>query len=229
MLEEQKNKIILGKYKIREGILNLISIKDKDTLKLYKQFLNKNLKTLKRIDATSTRAAIEMKINKKASYPAFDWQVELVSLNNIFALMLGVIDARIDDYQRDLEFQKHFNDREEIQEIEFKLLELCECRMKVVQDFETIFKKDDMTVIKETIQHNPSYKNFDNLFKDMKENHYNLSIQGQLISSYMLGYNNSLYIQPQDIMPYYNQIISEYKLNKARNSRDYQKVKSLEK
>ena len=40
----------------------------------------------------------------------------------------------------------------------------------------------------------------------------------------MVGYNNSLYIKPQDIIPYYNRIISEYKLHKVKNSCDYQKV-----
>jgi len=141
--------------------------------------------------------------------------------------MLGIIDARIDNCQRDLEFQKHFNHAEKIQSIELKQLELCECRMKVVQDFETLFKRDDMEIIKETIKCNPSYQNFNNLFEDMKKNSYNMVIQGQLISAYMFGYNNSLYIYPQDIMPYYNQIISEYKIDKTKNNYNYQKVNSL--
>lgn len=226
MLEKQINKLILGKYKLKEGTLKLFNLKKTNTLKLYKDFFDSNLKTLKRIDATSTRAAIEMEINKKSKMPAFDWQSKIVSLNNIFAMMLGIIDARNDQCERDLEFQKAFNDIKEIHDIELKQLELRDYRNKVIQDFEILFKRDDMNFIKQTIKCNPSYQNFDNLFENMKKNHYNLSIQGQLISAYMFGYNNSLYIQPQDIMPYYNQIISEYNLDKEKNSCNYKKVKN---
>jgi len=34
----EKSKIILGRYKFREGMLNLLSFKEKSTLKLYKNF-----------------------------------------------------------------------------------------------------------------------------------------------------------------------------------------------
>lgn len=229
MFEKVKNKLILNKLKVKEGTLNILSFKGPRELKLYKQFLTKNLKTLKKIDLTSTRAAIQLKLNKKASYPAFDWQKKLVSLNNIFFMMIGIIDARNDQYERDLAFQRKFNEIKEIQDIELKQKNLIDYRLKVSQDYQNFCKRDDMKVIKETMKCNPSYKNFNNLFEDMKENSYSLVIQGQLISAYMFGYNNSLYIQPQDIMPYYEQIISDYSLDKAKNNCDYQKINILTK
>ena len=227
MLEKEKNKFILGKYKLKEGMLNLLSSKKTTALKLYKNFLDDNLKNLKRIDATSTRSSIEFKLNKNTSYPAFNWQEELVSLNNIFAMMLGIIDARNDQHERSLEFQRSFNETEEIHNIESKQKELNEIRIGILKDYESVFVRKDMEVIKETMKCNPSYLNFNNLFKDMNKNSYSLVIQGQLISSYMLGYNNSLYIHPQDIISYYDQIISNYKLDKTKNDYNKQKVNSL--
>ena len=63
----------------------------------------------------------------------------------------------------------------------------------------------------------------------MQKNHYQLSIQGQFISAYMFGYNNSLSILPDEIAPYYDKILSEYNLNKAKQNYNYKKVKCLTK
>lgn len=229
MFENEKNKLILGKYKFKEDFLNLIYFKNTKPLKLYRQFLNNNLNILKRIDTTSTRAKINLKLGEKALIPAFNWQEKIVSINNIFAMMLGIIDARNDQYERDLEYQRFFNEKEEIQDIETNQKSLSESRSKILKDYASVFERDDMEIIKETMMCNPSYKNFDNLFKHMKKNSYSLVIQGQLISAYMLGYNNSLYISLEDIMPYYDQTISEYRLNKSKNNYNYQKVKKSEK
>lgn len=229
MLEKEKNKAILRKYKIKEGMLNIFFSKKTKNLKLYKEFLDNNLKTLKKINTTFTRSCIELKLNKKTVYPAFEWQKEIVSLNNIFAMMLGIIDARYDHYKRDFEFQKTFNDVEEMRDITLKQKKLSEYRSEIIQDYQTLFKREDMQIIKETIMYNPSYKNFDNLFKDMQENSYSLAIQGQLISAYMFGYNNSLFIRPEDIIPYYNKIIGEYKLDVSKNNYNCQKVNNYKK
>lgn len=227
MLEKEKNKLILSKYKLKEGILNVFSAKSPKHLKLYKDFLDENLKTLKRINTTDTRKNIEMKLYNQSSIPAFDWQLKLVSLNNIFAMMLGIIDARNDYYKRCKDFYQTFDDIKEIQNIEVEENKLIEYRNKITNDYQLFLERDDMTVIKETIVYNPSYEKFDILFKDMKKNSYNLVIQGQLISAYMFGYNKSLCIFPQDIIPYYNKIISAYKLDKAKNNFDYQKMKKI--
>jgi len=185
-------------------------------LKLYKKFLHSNFKNLKKIRVRSTRSEIKISINEKTSYLAFDWQEEIISLNNIYAMILGIIDGRNDEYERNLIFENNFNNIKEIERIKFKQLELSKVRTKITQDYGSISEINHLEVIKETINCTPSYINFDNLFKDMKENSYNLVIQGHLISAYMFGYNNSLYILPQDIIPYYNQIISEYKLSEAK-------------
>lgn len=227
MLNNGKNKVILGKYKLKEGMLNLVTSKNESKLKLYKDFYSENISTLKRINATSTRANIEMKLNKKTFYPVFDWQIELVSLNNIFALTLGIIDARNDEYERNIEFIENFTNKEGIEEIKLKQEKLKEYRKMVLKDFESLFKRDDMEIIKETFNCNPSYKNFDNLFEDMKKNTYNLSIQGNLISAYMLGYNNSLYIYPEEILPHYTETINTYRLETAKNKCDCLKIKGI--
>lgn len=225
----EKSKLVLKKCKLKEGLLKIIFSKKNRKLKLYKDFLNGNLNNLKRINATSTRAVMEIKLKKETSIPAFDWQEKIVSLNNIFVMMLGIIDARNDDYKRILEFKRRFNNKEDIEHIELKQKKISEYRVKILKDYNCICEKNDIEVIKETMMCNPSYKNFDNLFRDMQTNSYNLVIQGQLISAYMFGYNNSLYIYLNDIISYYNQIINEYKLDEAKNSCNYQKVNRKDK
>lgn len=227
MLKNSKNKIIVSNLKFKEGILNLFSSKEKSTLKLYKDFLNCNLKKLKRVDLTFTRSFVELELMKKTTIPAFDWQVQIVSLNNIFAMMLGIIDSRYDNNNRDLKFQKNFNNTEEINCIETKQNKLCELRNKIIKEYKQLFKREDMEVIKDTINCRPSYKNFENIFKDIQENNYSLSIQGQFISAYMFGYNNSLYINPDEIIPYYDKIMSEYKFFKEKNNYKIKKIKYL--
>lgn len=185
MLEKPRNKLILGRYKLKEGILNLFVSEKRENLKIYKDFLNKNLKILKRINTTSTRVNIEINLNKKTSFPAFDWQEEIVSLNNIFAMMLGIIDARKASYEKELGVYETFNEINEIRKIDLEQKKLSESRVKIIQDYESICEEKDMQIIKQAIKCVPSYKNFDKLFEDMKENSYNLVIQGQLISAYM--------------------------------------------
>ena len=197
MLEKEINNVISEEYKIDQGILKLLTTKKSNKFKLYKNFLDINLKTLKRIN----------------KLPTADWQLELLPLNNIFAVVLGVIDARNDECERNLE---NFTNVQEMEDIGIKQFELQECRFMVVKDYESIFLSDDIKTIKDTIKSNPSYNNFNNLFEDIKRNNNDLSIQGELISAYMFGYNNFLNVSLEDVMTYYNKIISEYKLEKSK-------------
>lgn len=226
MLESQKSKIILGNYKIKEGLLNLISDKSNKPLKLYKKFLNDNFKILKRIKTTTARSKIEFDIEKRTSNSAFDWQQEIVAVNNIFAMMVGIIDARILDNDLRIDFLRKFKDAKDIEQIQSDQSKLYEYRNKIIQDYNDICERKDNEVIMETLEAAPSHMNFNNLFEDMKENHYQLSIQGQFISAYMFGFNKSLYIFPEEIVPYYNEIISKYKLEDINNNHSCQKVKN---
>ena len=99
--------------------------------------------------------------------------------------------------------------------------------MALLKEYKQLFKREDMEVIKDTINCRPLYKNFENIFKDIQENNYSLSIQGQFISAYMFGYNNSLYINPDEIIPYYDKIMSEYKFFKEKNNYKIKKIKYL--
>lgn len=228
MLEKERAKLILGQYKFKEGIKKLFSSREPKSLKVYKAFLNSNLKKLKRINHTATRAKISLEVNKKSTSPD-EWQVERVSLNNIFAMMLGIIDARNEDYQRTKAFLGSSNSDDYAEDLRIAQPELSKYRIKIKEDYRALPANYKDRAIEETINCNPSHNNFDKLFDDMQKNHYQLSIQGQFISAYMFGYNNSLSILPDEIAPYYDKILSEYNLNKAKQNYNYKKVKCLTK
>lgn len=230
MFEDKRVKLRLNSLRIKEKILNNKTNKKGSRLRLYKDYLYKNLKTLERIDCSSTRNKVEFELEHYTTQRPFDWQLEIVSFNNIFGIMLGMIDARNDEYGRDFEFFKDFNIEGRIESITKDQKELYEYRKLIIEHYLNIVPKnviEKFPIILETVKTNPSYENFSNLYNNMREKNYQLSIQGEFISAYMEGYNNSLYVLPEEIIGYYKKLLLEYKNIKEQNKKQVEKIKNL--
>lgn len=202
---------------------------NKRVLKLYKTYLGENLKELKRVECTETKSKIKSELGIKTTSPVFDSEQRLVSIYDIIATMLGIIDARNSEYKRQIEFYRNLIDDEEISETVKKQSELEEYREMILNDYFDILPKgvDDFPVINETFITSPSYKYFNKLFKHIEKNDYKLSIQENVVDAYMLGYKHSLCIYPDQILPYYRKVIAKYKAVKEKNNFNIQKVKYL--
>ena len=77
---------------------------DQDILKL----MRKAVRTLKKADLIETRSKLEYDKYKTTSYPAFLWQEKYVASFYFFATMLGYIDKKIDEKQKNIEFNESF-------------------------------------------------------------------------------------------------------------------------
>ena len=176
-----------------------------------------------------TKSKIKFELEIKTIYPVFDWKQRLVSIYDIIATMLGIIDARNSEYKRQIEFYHNLIDDEEISEIVKKQSELEEYREMILNDYFDILPKnaDNFPEINETFRTSPSYKYFDKLFKYLEMNDYKLLIQEDVVDAYMLGYKHLLCIYPDQILPYYRKVIAEYKTVKEKNNLNIQKVKYL--
>lgn len=228
MLEREKSKSILNLYKIKEE-LSKVTKKDNNVLNGVSKSLKSAFNDLENCILIETRANIEFILNNKTSYNAFLWQERLVATYQVFATMLGVIDARYDYIERSIKFHSEFtNTKEEIQEEKDKQEQLLVHRDKVLTDYLSVTSSDELNIVKEVLKEHPSYKAFNKLFEDMKENTYNFSLQGEVISSYMNGYNKSLHFYVEEIMKIYETLFSEFNKKIQKHNDNSENLKTLQ-
>ena len=168
---------------------------DQDILKL----MRKAVRTLKKADLIETRSKLEYDKYKTTSYPAFLWQEKYVASFYFFATMLGYIDKKIDEKQKNIEFNESFlfadtekdhPHKDGIAESNCKIQEYSLVREEVLDGYKSIIDKKDShsDVILKTLEAFPSYNKFDSLYKDHKECGTQLYLNQQLINAYNLGY-----------------------------------------
>ena len=164
------------------------------------EIIGKAQSCLKQIDTIKTRSKIEMDKYGNTTTPGFLWQDEYVQKFYFFAVMLGFIDARIDDYKREIDFysgflfaDEHNKEKFHQQEVD-KYKELLSKslldREEVLNDYNSVFEGDSSfeSRFKEVLSTCPSYRKFSKLYEDASKELTQLSIQHQLVSAYNIGY-----------------------------------------
>ena len=210
MFEKLKSDLILRKIKLEEKKLenNCNKINELDELK---NLIDSSINELIRILYSEARQSIEFTKYKKSSMCAEDWQLMIVAYNNIFAIILGVIDARINDYYREINYLKKFNKKDNIDTYDKLILELREKRYKVLELYKQIPIDNNPDIILNVLEKEQSYLFFNLMSDSIVKNECSHNFFGELIISYMKGYNNSLYFDEDKIIDYFNDKLKLYK------------------
>ena len=226
----KRSKAILMLYQIKEKLIKNPTMSVLEDMSLY---LEDNFKSLEACYMISTRASIEIILNHRTSYPAFLNQDKLVYIYHIFMTMLGIIDGRYDDYNRDVDYANKRGDVNSIQNIEKRKNQLEVYRRDILYNYIQLTEYSELNNLQKNFFENinmdviPFYKNFNNLCENMQSNHYQLSLQGEIISSYMNGYNKSLYFLPNEIMKVYESLFSKFNNKMIKHKKHEDMVKKL--
>lgn len=157
--------------------------------------IKKASEELKQIDAILTRSQIELHRYGHNTIPAMLWQSEIVAKFYFFVAMLGFIDARIDDANREISFLSNFfgkdDEKKEYQNLISKFLL---DRKQIVDNYYSLEvdapSRSFENVLNQLLNQYPSYSKFTELYNDASKHLYALLPQPQLVSAYNIGYIN---------------------------------------
>lgn len=211
MNDINKAKILYLKYKIKEN--NEYNGNGTDALEEVSKYIKSGFDNLKAINTVETRSQIEYNIYKKTKYPAALWLSKQKYIYQIYATIIGVLDARYDDYNRMLNFEEEqiFKNEDEINNYKENIKLILNKRNKIVNDYYDIISSDELDIIKETIEEVPFHKQFVKLSDDMTTHYYSGNLQGEFMFSYLLGYNKSLFFYENELIEIYDDLINDYK------------------
>lgn len=211
MNDINKAKILYLKYKIKES--QEYNGNGTDALEEVSKYIKSGFDNLKAINTVETRSQIEYNIYKKAEYPGGLWLSKQKYIYQIYATIIGVLDARYDSYNRMLNFEEEsiFKNEDEINNYKENIKLILNKRNKIVNDYYDIISSDELDIIKETIEEVPFHKQFVKLSDDMTTNYYSGNLQGEFMFSYLLGYNKSLFFYENELIEIYDDLINDYK------------------
>lgn len=211
MNDINKAKILYLKYKIKES--NEYNGNGTDALEEVSKYIKSGFDNLKAINTVETRSQIEYNIYKKTEYPGFLWLSKQKYIYQIYATIIGVLDARYDSYNRMLNFEEEriFKNEDEINNYKENIKLILNKRNKIVNDYYDIISSDELDIIKETIKEVPFHKQFVKLSDDMTTHYYSGNLQGEFMFSYLLGYNKSLFFYENELIEIYDDLINDYK------------------
>ena len=217
-----KNKVTLTWYKIKDGILN---IRKKDTtLKLYKKIMYENLKDLKKMEISKTRSDIELIVNRTSFLEPYNENLYNIYLNNIFAVTLGIIDAKIYDCNNKIENRNKWDF--DLSLLMIRKQDLLNYKKTVIKDIEQ-FVSDDNKDLKKILTSLCSYAGIEDLYEYMRTNKSKFNIYGELLNAYIYGYSKPLVENKEAMFLYYKKVISDYSKSRDKNGCRVQKVKYL--
>ena len=211
MNDINKAKILYLKYKIKEN--NEYNGNGTDALEEVSKYIKSGFDNLKAINTVETRSQIEYNIYKKNEYHGALWLSKQKYIYQIYATIIGVLDARYDSYNRMLNFEEEriFKNEDEINNYKENIKLILNKRNKIVNDYYDIISSDGLDIIKETIEEVPFHKQFVKLSDDMTTNYYSGNLQGEFMFSYLLGYNKSLFFCENELIEIYDDLINDYK------------------
>lgn len=211
MNDINKAKILYLKYKIKES--QEYNGNGTDALEEVSKYIKSGFDNLKAINTVETRSQIEYNIYKKTEYPGFLWLSKQKYIYQIYATIIGVLDARYDSYNRMLNFEEEriFKNEDEINNYKENIKLILNKRNKIVNDYYDIISSDELDIIKETIKEVPFHKQFVKLSDDMTTHYYSGNLQGEFMFSYLLGYNKSLFFYENELIEIYDDLINDYK------------------
>ena len=211
MNDINKAKILYLKYKIKES--NEYNGNGTDALEEVSKYIKSGFDNLKAINTVETRSQIEYNIYKQIEYHGGLWLSKQKYIYQIYATIIGVLDARYDSYNRMLNFEEEriFKNEDEINNYKENIKLILNKRNKIVNDYYDIISSDGLDIIKETIEEVPFHKQFVKLSDDMTTNYYSGNLQGEFMFSYLLGYNKSLFFCENELIEIYDDLINDYK------------------
>lgn len=208
-----------------------------DKLEEVSNYIKSGFDRLRILDIVWTRSQIEENIYKRSGiYGPFSRE-KSKALYQIYATIIGVLDARYDEanrhINRNVDFINKFgcteDDRykEEINlEKEFIKL-IIEERSNIKEDYISMMPWHEVPIIKDIIDVVPMNKDFDKLCDDMRKNYESDGLHGWFMISYFMGYNNSLFFDYEKIIELYNDLMYEYKIDALKMENNKNKVKEL--
>lgn len=207
MNNKEKAKMIYFMYKIKEKE-EMLDGYIPDKLEEISNYIRSGFYNLKRCDTIDTRFDIELDIFDRASKPGALWQSRLVSIYQIYATIIGVLDARYDKYNSDLDWANDFHNEEDIKLCKENISLIIDKRNKIIKDYYEITPHEESDSIKKAVSQIPSHKGFTKLCSDLPEKFNKLP--GEFMKFYLLGYNGSLYFREDDILKLYNDLVANY-------------------
>lgn len=222
MKDINKAKIIHFMYKIKEANEDTY---DTSPFEKVSNCIKMGFNNLENVDTIDTRTDIEFDIFGKSSCPGGLWELKLISIYQIYATIIGVLDARYDEYNKQLEFEKRFNNEDEIKLYEEMIKLILEKRNKIIEDYNEILSIGKIYSVKISASEIPLHKGFDKLCSNMVKN-FN-SEEGEFMMLYLLGYTKSLYFDEEAAIRLYNDLLSDYKKSILKKEYHRKLVKRL--
>ncbi len=186
-----------------------------------------NQKKLKDINDINTQSMIDLITKGSSSTPAFLHQEELVADYHFFITLIGIIEARVDEVNKDIEFNKNFDNEDEILKLEKDKLYYLEQRDLIVKEFLS-YSNSKIDSINDALKEYPTYSKFNKIAEDASENQTQLSLHYELMMAYNEGYIASMYILPEDILKEYRKLYVDLDNYKKQNGQRIALYKSSE-
>lgn len=229
MFEKLNAQRVINYYKKQEESFKKIRSNELD--RITKEIKN-NFDYLSYCNSVDTRANMELILNKTTTTPGALWQEYLVAAYHIFFTMLGILDYRLDDTEHNIEFYGHFSDKYRIEEYRLEKEQILTYRQKILEDYKEIKENcqlDELSFTETVLESAPCYKSFSLIFNDLSKEHYGLFLQGEMVLAYLSGYKASAHFLLKEILPIYEELISNCK-NKINNGKEARElVKNLTK
>lgn len=227
MNDLSKAKILCLKYKLKENM----EYKDDgiDYLDEVISYIKSGFNNLKAIDTIETRSQMEYDIYNKTEYPGGLWLCKQNYIYQIYATIIGVLDAKYDDYSRMLKREEEniFKNEKEIKMCEENIKKILKDRNKIVKDYYEIVSYDGLNIVGEIIKEIPTHKEFIKLSNSMRKQYYSGNLQGEFMVSYLLGYNKSLFFDENKLINAYDELLNEYKKTSLEKEYHSKLVKKL--
>lgn len=229
MFEKLNAKRLINYYKKQEESFKKIRSNELD--RITKEIKN-NFDYLSYCNSVDTRASMELMVNHETTEPGALWQEYLVATYHIFFTMLGILDYRLDDAEHYIEFYGYFRDQYRIEKYRLEKEQILTYRQKILEDYKEIKEKcqlDELSFTEKVLESTPCYKSFSLIFEDLSKQRYGLFLQGEMVLAYLSGYKASAHFLLDDILPIYEELMSNCK-NKINSGKEAQElVKKLTK
>ncbi len=185
--------------------------------KLEKEYIKQlKISACKLMKNYDTENDIEIKEIKR--YPMFLWQEKLLNQFNLFVTMLGVLDAKIVNYEQ----LKKQNEEYDIPDFD-----LIYQKRKIIEErlFLLLYPHMSLNSLRESLKIIPCKNNTYNICREMKFNDTQYHLHKKFLDAYDIGYSLSLDIDLEKITPVFELIINEVDDHKEKNKLTSKKIK----
>lgn len=204
---------------------------DNQEIKL-SDYLKSSANNLKKLKLIKTRQEIEIiRYNYTGGYPVNLDENIIKQKLQFFSAIIGFIDGLIDSYSRDIRFFEYFDGYDNqlrIKDDQNKKITLLNKKVEVLGDFNEIQTVQIPEIVFKTLEGNPAYKNFSNLYQYFADEHITYDFQTALANAYNVGYK-SPHQKDNEIFDLYKKLYNEIKQDQDLLKLNLEKEKVLAK